>query len=146
MNPIYILLPLFVTLITMNLSVVNISCAPSQLVKIASIPIIVDVSYQFYFRLNDSGITVGLQQTTYNTPETGGLLKVCVEMFVGSLERNVTISLTSSDNTAVGKMLQTSNAAKHLPNNPTTIQHLATTPFSTSSLHSQQGSQLQQVL
>ena len=49
-----------------------------------------------------SGITVGLQQTTYNHAETGGPLSICVEMFVGNLERNVTVTLASSDDSAVG--------------------------------------------
>ena len=49
-----------------------------------------------------SGITVGLQRTTYNHAETGGPLSICVEMFVGNLERNVTVTLTSSDDSAVG--------------------------------------------
>jgi hypothetical protein len=48
------------------------------------------------------GITVGLMQTSYNTPETGGPLSVCVEMFEGNLERNVSLSLTTSDGTAIG--------------------------------------------
>ena len=49
------------------------------------------------------GITVGLIQTYYNTPETGGPLSVCVQMFTGNLERNVSLTLTTSDGTAIGK-------------------------------------------
>ena len=41
-------------------------------------------------------------QTSYNTPEIGGPLSVCVEMFDGNLERNVSLSLTTSDGTAIG--------------------------------------------
>jgi hypothetical protein len=48
------------------------------------------------------GITVGLMQTSYNISETGGPLSVCVEMFEGNLERNVSLSLTTSDGTAIG--------------------------------------------
>jgi hypothetical protein len=48
------------------------------------------------------GITVGLMQTSYNTPETGGPLSVCVEMFEGNLERNVSLTITTSDDTAIG--------------------------------------------
>ena len=48
------------------------------------------------------GITVGLQQTSYDTPETAGPLSVCVQMFVGNLKRNVSLTVTTSDGTAVG--------------------------------------------
>ena len=48
------------------------------------------------------GITVGLQQTTYNTPETGGPLSICAQMFVGNLERTVSMTLTSTDGSANG--------------------------------------------
>ena len=41
-------------------------------------------------------------QTSYNTPETGGPLSVCVEMFDGNLERNVSLTITTSDDTAIG--------------------------------------------
>ena len=41
-------------------------------------------------------------QTSYNTPEIGGPLSVCVEMFNGNLERNVSLTLTTSDITAIG--------------------------------------------
>jgi hypothetical protein len=47
-------------------------------------------------------ITVGLIRTSYNTPETGGPLSVCVEMFNGNLERNVSLTLATSDGTAIG--------------------------------------------
>ena len=48
------------------------------------------------------GITVGLQQTFYNTPETGGPLSVCAQMFAGNLERNVSLTVTTTDDTANG--------------------------------------------
>ena len=48
------------------------------------------------------GITVGLVETSYNTPETGGPLSVCAEMFNGNLARNVSLTITSSDGTAIG--------------------------------------------
>ena len=51
-----------------------------------------------------SGITVGLQQTSYNTLETGGRLDVCAQMFVGNLEKNVSLSLTSTDGSAMGML------------------------------------------
>ena len=51
---------------------------------------------------NYPGITVGLQQTSYNTPETGGPLSVCAQMFVGNLERNVSLTVTTTDDTANG--------------------------------------------
>ena len=56
----------------------------------------------FMMPLVHPGITVGLQQTSYDTPETAGPLSVCVQMFVGNLERNVSLTVTTSDGTAVG--------------------------------------------
>ncbi len=50
-----------------------------------------------------SGITVGLVRTSYSTPEVGGPLSVCVEIFDGNLERNVSLTLTTSDDTAIGR-------------------------------------------
>lgn len=57
-----------------------------------------------------SGITVGLQQTSYNTLETGGPLHVCAQIFVGNLEKNVTLSLISTDDSAKGMLRM------HVPN------------------------------
>ena len=48
------------------------------------------------------GVAIGLQRTTYDTAEIGGPLKVCAEMFVGILERNVSVTLTSNDSSAFG--------------------------------------------
>jgi hypothetical protein len=48
------------------------------------------------------GITVGLVETSYNTPEIGGPLSLCMEMFTGNLERNVSLTITTSDGTAIG--------------------------------------------
>ena len=53
------------------------------------------------------GITVGLMQTTYNAPEIGGPLNVCAEIFVGNLERNGSLSLTTADGTAIGMACST---------------------------------------
>ena len=41
-------------------------------------------------------------QTSYNTSEIGGPLSVCVEILTGNLERNVSLTLTTSDGTAIG--------------------------------------------
>jgi hypothetical protein len=49
-----------------------------------------------------AGITVGLMETSYNTPEIGGPLSVCVEMFNGNLARNVSLTIATSDGTAIG--------------------------------------------
>jgi hypothetical protein len=54
-------------------------------------------------------ITVGLIQTSYNTPETGGPLSVCVKMFNGNLERNVSLTVTTSDGTAIGMTCRDAN-------------------------------------
>ena len=53
-----------------------------------------------------AGVTVGLIQTSYNTPETGGPLGVCVQMFDGNLVRNVSLTVTTSDGTAIGMIFR----------------------------------------
>ena len=47
-------------------------------------------------------ITVGLQQTFYSVLETGGPFIVCAQMFVGDLERNLSLTLISADGNATG--------------------------------------------
>ena len=47
-------------------------------------------------------MTIGLQGTIYATEETAGPFSVCAEMFNGNLEREVSMTLVSSDGTAVG--------------------------------------------
>ncbi len=49
-----------------------------------------------------SGVTIGLEMTTYFTDETGGPLTICARMFLGNLERNLSVTLVSADGTAVG--------------------------------------------
>ena len=49
-----------------------------------------------------SEIAVGLVGTSYNKPEIGGLLSVCVVMFNENLERNVLLTIIISDDTAIG--------------------------------------------
>ena len=48
------------------------------------------------------GIIVGLQQTSYITLEVGGLFDFCAQMFVGNLERNVSLTMTVTYGTARG--------------------------------------------
>ena len=55
----------------------------------------------FFILFNNAGITVALQQTTYNTAETDGPLSVCVEMFRGNLQRNVSLSVITTDGSAI---------------------------------------------
>ena len=43
------------------------------------------------------------QQTLYSVAESGGVVEVCVNLS-GNLERNVTITLSTSDGSAVGKL------------------------------------------
>ena len=45
---------------------------------------------------------MALQFTSYTTFETDGPLSVCVEMFTGNLERNVSLSISTVDGSAVG--------------------------------------------
>ena len=52
--------------------------------------------------LSHAGVTIGLQGTFYATDETAGPASVCAEMFNGNLEREVSMTLVSSDGTAVG--------------------------------------------
>ena len=47
-------------------------------------------------------ITVGLQQTSYNVFETGGPVSICAQIFLGTLERSVSLMLTSMDGNATG--------------------------------------------
>ena len=47
-------------------------------------------------------ITVGLQQTSYNAFETGGPVSICAQIFLGTLERSVSLMLTSMDGNATG--------------------------------------------
>jgi len=43
------------------------------------------------------------QQTVYSVAESGGVVEVCVNLS-GNLERNVTITLSTSDGSAVGNL------------------------------------------
>jgi len=47
-------------------------------------------------------VEVRFQQTVYSVMESDGIVEVCVELS-GVLERDVTISLSTSDGSAVGK-------------------------------------------
>ena len=50
-----------------------------------------------------TGITVGLQETVYTIQETHtGPVNICAEMFVGNLEREVVLRLSSTDGSAIG--------------------------------------------
>ena len=48
------------------------------------------------------GITVALQFTSYTTAEIDGPLSICVQMFIGNLERAVSLSASTADGTAIG--------------------------------------------
>ena len=49
---------------------------------------------------------VSFQQTVYTVMESGGIVEVCV-ILSGMLGRNVTISLATSNGSAVGKLCTT---------------------------------------
>ena len=68
-----------------------------------------------------AGVTVGLIQTSYNTPETGGPLSVCVQMFDGNLARNVSLTVTTSDGTAIGMIFSKSIIIKREGECPTPV-------------------------
>ncbi len=46
-----------------------------------------------------TGVTIGLEETTFTVDE-GELVEVCVILISGTLEREVTVTLTTSDGTA----------------------------------------------
>ena len=50
------------------------------------------------------GITAGFQQTSYNPTETGSPLQICAQLFVGDLQRNVTLTVTSTDDMHISKI------------------------------------------
>ena len=61
--------------------------------------------YVSWFKLSLSlhaEITVGLQQTSYSAFETGDPVSICAQIFLGTLERNVSLILTSMDGNATG--------------------------------------------
>ena len=55
----------------------------------------------YYLSLHTE-ITVGLQQTSYSAFETGGPISICAQIFLGTLERSVSLILTSMDGNATG--------------------------------------------
>ena len=50
------------------------------------------------------GVTIGLQEASYTANETGGPVSVCAELFAGSLETNISMTLVSTNGTAKGIM------------------------------------------
>ena len=54
-----------------------------------------------------SGITIGLEATTFSvTEEDGGFVEVCASVLSqGDLETDIEVELFTSDNTAVGKLM-----------------------------------------
>lgn len=71
-------------------------------------------------------ITVGLQRTSYSALETGGPFTVCAQLFVGNLERNVSLTLTSSDGNATGTVILFSPHAALICLLSHYLQHLVT--------------------
>ena len=47
---------------------------------------------------------MALQFTSYTTAETDGPLSICVQMFIGNLERTVSFSASTADGTAIGTL------------------------------------------
>ena len=50
-----------------------------------------------------TGVEIGLESPTYSVNESNGditLLEVCAQLNVGTLEKNVTVTLTSMDGSA----------------------------------------------
>ena len=62
------------------------------------------INVQYYYNILNSGITVALQLTSYTTAETDGPLSICVQMFTGNLERDVSLSASTADGTAIGTL------------------------------------------
>jgi len=53
--------------------------------------------------LSHSAVEVSIQEAVYNIMESGGTVEVCV-VLSGILGRDVTISLSTSNGSAVGKL------------------------------------------
>ena len=50
-----------------------------------------------------SGLTVGFRSSSYLCDETGGPILVCIQIYNGNLERNVSMKIASIDGSAEGK-------------------------------------------
>jgi len=54
------------------------------------------------YSLDRAGITIEFENRTYTIPENEGPVEVCAVIVRGSLERTVTVSLTTVDDSATG--------------------------------------------
>lgn len=52
-----------------------------------------------------SGVTIGIVSSNYTVLESDGEVEVCVQLSLGSLEREAIVSLSTADSSAVGKYL-----------------------------------------
>ena len=59
-----------------------------------------------------SGVTIGFERTEYSTPENS-TVEVCAVIIQGSLEREVTVSVSTAPNTATGKCYITQPHARY---------------------------------
>ena len=54
------------------------------------------------YTLDRAGITIEFENRTYTIPENEGPVEVCAVIVRGSLERTVTVSLSTVDDSATG--------------------------------------------
>jgi hypothetical protein len=50
-------------------------------------------------------VTIGLERPTYSVDEEDGTVEVCAVLLSGSLERTVSVTLSTSDGSAIGMIL-----------------------------------------
>ncbi len=50
------------------------------------------------------GVTIGLERTAYSVSEDDGQVKVCAVLLSGILERTVSVTLTSVNGSASGRL------------------------------------------
>ena len=74
---------------------------------------IICYAYYVYLSISLSLVaTATLQQASYSVSEADGFVMICAQLTDGILERMITLSLSTSDGTALGKnlLLQDSNS------------------------------------
>ena len=60
------------------------------------------MKYEHHFFLFGTVVTVELENRTYTVPENEGHVEVCAVIVRGSLERTVTVTLSTKDGSAIG--------------------------------------------
>ena len=58
-----------------------------------------------------TGVTIGLEEPTYTVNEGDGTIEVCAVLTSGTLDRTVTVTLSTSDGSATGMILSKAQRA-----------------------------------